>query len=154
MPKPRRSVARTKKAAGKRAARQGRNASKTKSPARRITRVDAYVSRLPAHQQQLVNRVRALIATAAPEAIETLKWSQPVYEANGPFAYLKAYAGHVNFGFWRGASLQAPEGVLEGEGTRMRHLKLSSKAELDEGLIQRLVAEAVKLNGRLGNPSR
>ena len=116
--------------------------------------VDGYVGSLPSPQQTIVNRIRALVGAAAPEAIESLKWGQPVYEVNGPMAYVKAYAGYVNFGFWRGAMLSAPAGVLEGDGTRMKHLKLFSLADIPEALISRLVREAAALNTKLGNPTR
>ena len=124
----------------------------TKKPARRT--VDGYVGALPSPQQTIVNRLRALVAAAAPEAIEALKWGQPVYEVNGPMAYLKAYKGHVNFGFWRGAMLSAPAQTLSGDGGRMRHLKVYSLSDIKEEVILELVRQAAALNAKLGNPTR
>jgi len=40
------------------------------------------------------------------------------------FAYVAAFKAHVNIGFFQGASLDAPKGLLEGSGKRMRHVKL------------------------------
>ena len=130
-----------------------------KSPARKkpsLRNVDSYVRLQPASMQPIVNRVRALVAAAAPEATESLKWGQPVYEVNGPMAYIKAYKGWVNFGFWRGAMLQAPAGFLEGEGTRMKHVKLRAIADLTqkEEALKGLVRQAALLNSRLGSPTR
>jgi len=62
--------------------------------------VDAYVERLPADQQRIVGALRQLIKSAAPSASESIKWAQPVYEAHGPFAYIKAHRAHVTLGFW------------------------------------------------------
>jgi len=40
------------------------------------------------------------------------------------FAYVGAYSAHVNVGFFHGASLGDPAGLLQGAGKRMRHVKL------------------------------
>lgn len=145
------------------AKRARRPAPKKKAPAKTVKpgkkaaagrSVDGYVAALPVNQQTIVNRLRALIAAAAPEAIEALKWGQPVYEVNGPMAYVKAYKEYVNFGFWRGAMLAHPEATLEGDGDRMRHLKIRGPADVNDELIQLLVKEAAALNAKLGNPTR
>ena len=48
-----------------------------------------------------------------------IKWSQPVYEDDfGPFCFMKAHKNHVNIGFWRGAVMNDPENLLEGDGKR------------------------------------
>lgn len=140
----------TKKPAPKKKAVPARAKAKAAKP----TSVDAYVKSLPSPMQTIVNRVRALVATASPEALEAFKWGQPVYESNGPFAYIKAHRQYVNFGFWRGAMLEAPKGKLEGDGDRMRHLKLPNPEAIDEGLITTLVRQAVMLNSRLGTPTK
>ena len=43
---------------------------------------------------------------------------------NAPFAYVNAYTAHVNLGFFYGAFLPDEQGLLEGSGKRMRHVKL------------------------------
>jgi len=40
------------------------------------------------------------------------------------FAYVDAFSAHVNIGFFQGASLSDPAGLLQGAGKRMRHVKL------------------------------
>ena len=119
-----------------------------------VVNVEGYVRALPPALQAIVARVRALVASASPEATESFRWGQPVYESNGPFAYVKAHKSHVNFGFWRGAVLDLPEGVtFEGDGTRMRHLKIADVASILDEPLKSLVRQAVLLNGRLGNPA-
>jgi len=39
-------------------------------------------------------------------------------------AYLNAFGAHVNVGFFHGAALDDPAGLLEGSGKRVRHVKL------------------------------
>lgn len=50
---------------------------------------------------------------------------------DAPFAYVNAFKGHVNVGFFQGAALDDPAGLLEGTGKRMRHVKLKPGRELD-----------------------
>ena len=40
------------------------------------------------------------------------------------FAYVDAFSAHVNLGFFHGAALDDPAGLLEGAGKRMRHVKI------------------------------
>ena len=44
--------------------------------------------------------------------------------ADAPFAYVNVFKSHANVGFFHGAALQDPAGLLEGTGKRMRHVKL------------------------------
>ena len=151
MPKPKRSAKRTRRPVA-RPVKRTKSAAVKKKPSAKT--VDTYVSSLPSLMQQMVNKMRALVAAAAPEAIETLKWAQPVYEANGPFGYIKAHGKHVNLGFWRGAMLDAPAGILEGDGDKMRHIKFPALGAIDEELVKTLVRQAVLLNSRLGDPTK
>lgn len=41
-----------------------------------------------------------------------------------PFGYVGVYKAHVNVGFFYGAELNDPPGLMEGSGKRMRHVKL------------------------------
>ena len=91
---------------------------------------------------------------AAPEADESIKQAQPVYEVNGPFAYIKALKTSVNFGFWRGEHINDPEGFLQGSGEKMRYFKLSSLVDINEQVFADFIQQAVKLNLAKGDPTK
>ena len=116
--------------------------------------VDAYIAALPGDQRAIAEAVRLVVRSAAPEAREAFKWSQPVFESAGPFAYIKAFPRHVNFGFWRGVELDRGRGILETSGSKMAHVKLRRLADLDEPVLADIVREAVRLNAEKGDPSR
>jgi hypothetical protein len=61
---------------------------------------------------------------------------------DAPFAYVNAFRAHVNVGFFQGASLPDPAGLLEGDGRFMRHVKLRPGATIDEAALARLVTVA------------
>lgn len=56
------------------------------------------------------------------------------------FGYVNAFTSHVNVGFFRGAELADPAGLLEGAGKYMRHVKVRPgdgiEAEALSGLIE------------------
>tara|TARA_R110002072_G_scaffold302758_2_gene488481 strand:+ start:6689 stop:7087 length:399 start_codon:yes stop_codon:yes gene_type:complete len=58
------------------------------------------------------------------------------------FAYVNAFQAHVNVGFFRGAELQDPSGLLVGAGKYMRHVKLRPGEDLDAAALLELVQAA------------
>lgn len=58
------------------------------------------------------------------------------------FAYVDVFKAHVNLGFYRGAELPDPDGLLLGQGKYMRHVKLHPDRDLDETPLRRLVEAA------------
>jgi hypothetical protein len=116
--------------------------------------IDGYIAQLEGWQAEVVSRVRAIVRAAAPEAKESIKWAQPVYERNGPFCYVKAFKNSVNFGFWHGVDLDDPQGVLQGSGAKMRHVKLAGIDDVDEGILADLIRQAVQLNLEKGDPTK
>lgn len=115
--------------------------------------VDEYTAAAGGWQAEAITTLREIVRAAAPKANESIKWAQPVYEENGPFAWIKAYKSYVNFGFWRGAQLTDPRGLLQGDGDRMRHIKIASLADVNQPAFKKFVREAVKLNREKGNPT-
>ena len=116
--------------------------------------VEGYLATLNDWRRDVVASLRTMIQRTAPKASEKVKWSQPVYEHHGPFAWIKAHAKHVNLGFWRGVELPDPRKMLQGTGNRMRHIKLSSLKDAGKKELQELVRVAAKLNEIKGNPTR
>jgi hypothetical protein len=58
------------------------------------------------------------------------------------FAYVNAFKAHVNVGFFRGAELPDLEGLLEGTGKYMRHVKLRPVDEIDAAALTKLIESA------------
>jgi hypothetical protein len=58
------------------------------------------------------------------------------------FAYVNAFKAHVNVGFFRGADIADPEGLLEGTGRFMRHVKLKPESQVDAAALMKLIETA------------
>jgi hypothetical protein len=66
------------------------------------------------------------------------------------FAYVNAFRAHVNVGFFRGAEIADPKGLLEGTGRFMRHVKLGPGRHLDAAALTQLIKTAyADMKGRL-----
>jgi hypothetical protein len=58
------------------------------------------------------------------------------------FGYVNAFKAHVNVGFFRGAEIADPKGLLEGTGKFMRHVKLSPERDVDAAALKKLIETA------------
>ncbi|WP_304218595.1 DUF1801 domain-containing protein [Phenylobacterium aquaticum] len=78
--------------------------------------------------------VRELLADGHPTACV----------GDAAFAYVDAFSAHANIGFFQGAALDDPAGLLEGAGKRMRHVKLRWGQPVDEAALGALIAAAYR----------
>lgn len=62
--------------------------------------------------------------------------------ADAAFGYVNAFKNHINVGFFRGAELADPDGLLEGTGKLMRHVKLSPERDVSGASLKKLVEVA------------
>jgi hypothetical protein len=58
------------------------------------------------------------------------------------FGYVNAFTAHVNVGFFHGADLDDPAGLLGGKGRNMRHVKLLPGEPVDVAALSALVQQA------------
>jgi len=58
------------------------------------------------------------------------------------FAYVNAFKAHVNVGFFRGAEIADPEGLLEGTGKYVRHVKLGPERNVTATTLRKLIETA------------
>ena len=61
---------------------------------------------------------------------------------DAPFGYVNVFRAHVNVGFFTGADLDDPAGLLIGSGRRMRHVKVRPEDDLDVEALHALVEAA------------
>lgn len=85
----------------------------------------------------------AVMRECGDEVLELFHDGHPVVLlGDAPFGYVNAFTAHVNVGFFRGAFLADPAGLLEGAGRNMRHVKLRPGKALNEAALRRLIAAA------------
>ena len=66
------------------------------------------------------------------------------------FGYVNIFTSHVNVGFFRGAELADPAGLLQGTGKFMRHTKLRPDETVNEDGLRDLIVRAyTDMKGRV-----
>jgi len=116
--------------------------SKKKSP----LPVDVFIRSAPAAIRPVLRELRHLVREQLPEAEEEIKWGRPVYSLNHIVCYLAAAHDHANLGFYRGIELEDPEGLLEGEGKKLRHIKVYRNDEIRRKWYGTLLRQAARLD--------
>jgi hypothetical protein len=58
------------------------------------------------------------------------------------FGYVGVFRSHANVGFFHGADLEDPTGLLVGTGKRMRHVKVKPGVDLDSAALATLIGTA------------
>ncbi len=100
-------------------------------------------------QQEAANQLRALVKKTLTKAKEAVNpWHVPIFESNGPICYYMAGKNHITLGFIRGTSLADPEGLLEGTGKNLRHVKIKSADDLKRKGLRELLKSAAALNAK------
>ena len=84
--------------------------------------------------RQCGNDVRELLHDGCPTACVE----------DAAFAYVDSFTSHVNVGFFHGATLDDPAGLLIGNGKRMRHVKLTPGRDVDSAALRGLIETAYK----------
>jgi hypothetical protein len=59
------------------------------------------------------------------------------------YAYISVQGSYVNLGFYHGASLRDPSGLLEGTGRRLRHVKIRDASSVRKAALAALLREAI-----------
>ena len=109
---------------------------------------DEYVACLGGWQRAYAQALREVVANAAPELEERLKWGHLVYVRDGPVLLIRAEPQRVLFGFWRGQRLRHIEPRLKPGGKyQMATLELRPDTPFERSTATRLVQEAAALGG-------
>lgn len=57
--------------------------------------VDAYISAFGPDVQAILQRIRAVVRSAAPDAEETISYRMPAFRRNGVLLYFAAFRNHI-----------------------------------------------------------
>jgi hypothetical protein len=99
--------------------------------------------------QKIAWKARELVFAVMPEIAETvypqmkvIRYGLDGNKMSGLVCAIIPAAKWVSLGFMHGTSLPAPEGLLEGTGKGLRHIKLRSLADVDSPAVRNLVEAA------------
>lgn len=111
--------------------------------AKRDAAVDRWLSDDPADLRSIARLWFTQMRRCGADVRELMHDGCPVAcVEDAPFGYVNTFKNHVNVGFFYGALLEDPAGLLEGSGKRMRHVKLQPGADLDAASLRNLIDAA------------
>jgi hypothetical protein len=111
------------------------NGTVTRDPA-----VDAWMKARDGELGAIARLWFAAMRKCGDEVREVLHDGCPVAcLGDAPFGYVNVFASHVNVGFFSGALLPDPAGLLQGPGKLMRHVKLRPGMAIDNAALQKLI---------------
>ena len=112
---------------------------------RRDPRIEAWFTGITDPFRLIVRPWFERMRACGPDVRELLHDGCPIAcVGDAPFAYVNAFKAHASVGFYHGATLADPAGLLEGEGKRMRHVKLRPGKELDVEALDELIVAAYR----------
>ena len=98
----------------------------------------------------IARRLRTIIRAVDRNTVETVRLGDNAATYGiGPrkmtdgYAYIMPKRGYVNLGFYQGALLKDPAGLLEGTGKGLRHVKIYSLADANRRAVRALLAQAL-----------
>jgi len=110
--------------------------------------IDEYVAK-SGNMKGVLKGLRALVKKTIATCEEYVNpWKIPSFDSNGTVCGFMTGKEHVTFIFLRGAALPDPEGLLEGTGKSVRHVKVRTAADVKKPGLKKLIVEAAKLNKR------
>ena len=108
---------------------------------------EEYLAGQTPRNQTVIRALRTFVKRVAPQLQESVKWGNGCWLKDGtPVAYVYSAPDHVQFGFFSGATLEDPKGLLRGKGAYVRHIRLTRSADIDPAAFRALLKQAV---GRL-----
>jgi hypothetical protein len=106
-------------------------------------KVDDYIGRQKSPKKEICQQLRQLILRTFPGISEEIRGGVPCYGCTKDKGYGKFYIvsleDHVNLGFSIGGLTQQQQRFFEGSGTTMKHIKVFSVQDIDEGYIVNLL---------------
>lgn len=101
--------------------------------------IDTYIALFPEDVQQILQKIRAVIRAAAPEATEKISYQMPTFYLGGNLIHFAAFKKHVSV-FPSGSEL----GVLKEEVAPYRTSKGTLQFPLDKPIPYELIGRVTQ----------
>ena len=115
--------------------------------------LDGFLNAFSPEVSELARKVLAKLRKRLPHAKELVYDNYnalaigfaPSERASEGIFSIAIYPMHINFFFLQGAKLPDPDGLLRGDGSVVRHIRLEDEKTLDRADVKAMMATAMKL---------
>lgn len=112
---------------------------------KRPNEIDQYIAGFPAETQSLLQKIRAVIAKAAPGAEEVISYKMPAYRLNGILVWFAGYKNHIGF-YPSGSPIEFFKDDLAEYKTSKGAIQFPLDKPLPQALITKIVKYRIKEN--------
>ena len=120
------------------------NDSLMASPKRKLTTIDEYLADVNTDQRQTLNRLRAIVRAAAPQAQECISYGIPAFRLNGrPLVFFGAWTNHCSLYPGNSAILKRFRDDLKDFEIRKGTIRFLPNSPLPVALVKKLVKARV-----------
>ncbi len=98
----------------------------------------------------LIKAAHKYLIELAPDAVvvprlgeKSIAYGVGVKKMSEAYCYLIPFKDYLNFGFYHGTDIDK-EGILEGTGAKIRHIKIRTLEDLKNPKLKKLVVMAIK----------
>jgi hypothetical protein len=98
----------------------------------------------------LIKAAHAYLIELAPDAVvvprlgeKSLAYGVGVKKMSEAYCYLIPFKDYLNFGFYHGTAIDV-DGILEGTGAKIRHIKIRTLEDLKNPKLEKLVLRAIE----------
>ena len=114
--------------------------------------LDRIIAKQPPAMAKLTREVLAKLRPRFPGAIEMVYDKKrslvigfcPDERASNVINSIGVYSKWINLYFFEGSTLPDPDGILQGNGSVVRSIRITSAADLDRPAVKALMAAALK----------
>jgi uncharacterized protein YdhG (YjbR/CyaY superfamily) len=107
--------------------------------------VDEYIAMYPENIRIMLEKIRAAIRQAAPEAQEKISYQMPSYKLKGMLVYFAAHTNHMGF-YPLKSAIEAFKSELEQYQTSKGTVQFPYNKPLPVNLIKRIIKFRVREN--------
>ena len=115
--------------------------------------LDRFLDAFMPEVAEIARRALAKLRKRLPNAIELVYDNYnalacgfvPNERASDAIFSIAVFPKHVNFFFLQGAKLPDPDGLLQGEGSVARHIRLKDETTLDRADVKKLMMTAIEM---------
>jgi uncharacterized protein YdhG (YjbR/CyaY superfamily) len=109
------------------------------------TTIDEYIADFPPDVQAILQKIRATIRQAAPQAEETINYQIPTFTLNGNLVHFAGFKSHIGF-YPTPSGMQKFQVELAGYKSAKGSVQFPLDQRIPYGLITKIVKFRVKEN--------
>ena len=107
--------------------------------------VDEYIASFSPEVQEILQKIRAIVRKAAPEAEETIKYQMPTFIFKGNLVYFAAFKNHIGF-FPKASAIEAFKKQLSSYQTSKGTIQFPIDEPIPFDLVKEIVQFRVREN--------